>query len=94
MPFELQFLPSALKEWHKLGDTIRDHFKKKLAERMLNPRVEADKLRDAELKDCYKIKLRSAGYRMVYRVDDTAITVTVVAVGKRDRSAVYRDAKR
>lgn len=94
MPFELQFLPSAFKEWHKLGETLRGQFKKKLAERLLNPRVEADKLRDADLKDCYKIKLRSAGYRLVYRVDDTTVTVTVVAVGKRERSAVYGAAKR
>ena len=94
MPFELQFLPSALKEWKKLGATLREPFKKKLAERLQNPRVEADKLRAADLKDCYKIKLRSAGYRLVYRVDDTTVTVTVVTIGQRNRGAVYGTAKR
>jgi mRNA interferase RelE/StbE len=39
--------------------------------------------------DCYKIKLRQAGYRLVYRVDDDVVFVTVIAVGKRDKSAVY-----
>jgi mRNA interferase RelE/StbE len=34
MSYDLQFLPSALKEWQKLGSTIRDQFKKKLAERL------------------------------------------------------------
>lgn len=58
------------------------------------PKVEADKLRDAELKDCYKIKLTSAGYRLVYRVDDPAVTVRVVTVGKRNRGIAYEAAKR
>jgi mRNA interferase RelE/StbE len=90
MSYELQFLPSALKEWQKLGSTIREQFKKKLAERLKTPRVPGDALHG--LSDHYKIKLRSAGYRLVYRVEDTTITVTVVAVGKRERSEVYRAA--
>ena len=39
--------------------------------------------------DCYKIKLRQAGYRLVYRVDDDTVFVTVIAVGKRDKNGVY-----
>ena len=41
------------------------------------------------MKDCYKIKLRSAGYRLIYQVRDLEILVSVVAVGKRDRNQVY-----
>ncbi|MFN2910805.1 type II toxin-antitoxin system RelE family toxin, partial [Escherichia coli] len=41
MTYKLAFNESALKEWIKLGHTIRDQFKKKLAERLLNPRVPA-----------------------------------------------------
>lgn len=37
----------------------------------------------------YTIKLRQAGYRLVCTVEDQTITVTVIAVGKRDRNAVY-----
>jgi len=92
MIFELAFLPSALKEWEKLGATVREQFKKKLAERLAAPRSSKDALHG--LRDHYKIKLRDAGYRLVYRVDDQAIVVTVVAVGKRERSAVYRQAGR
>ncbi len=92
MTYSLQFLPSALKEWEALGSTIRSQFKKKLAERLETPRVPKDSL--SGLKDHYKIKLRQAGYRLVYRVDDKVVTVTVVAVGKRERSAVYETAKR
>jgi len=30
MTYELEFLPSALKEWEKLGHTVREQAKKKL----------------------------------------------------------------
>ncbi|MBL4630626.1 MAG: type II toxin-antitoxin system RelE/ParE family toxin [Paraglaciecola sp.] len=40
--------------------------------------------------DCYKIKLRSAGYRLVFQVRDDEIVVSVVAVGKRERNQVYK----
>lgn len=92
MIFDLQFLPSALKEWEKLGGPIREQFKKKLAERLQHPRTPKDALHG--LRDHYKIKLRDAGYRLVYRVEDRTVTVTVVAVGKRERNRVYKDAAR
>lgn len=69
-----------MKEWKKLGDTVRQQFKKKLAEVLLNPRVEANRL--SSLPDCYKIKLRSSGYRLEF----------VVAVDRRERDEVYRKA--
>ncbi len=43
--------------------------------------------------DCYKIKLKNAGYRLVYQVDDHRIIVTIVAVGKRENLIVYRVAE-
>ena len=90
MSYELVFDPRALKEWKKLGETIREQFKKKLAEVLEHPRVEAAKLR--ELTDCYKIKLRSSGYRLIYQVQEEKIIVFVVAIGKREKSAAYEDA--
>jgi len=90
MSYELAFLPSALKEWRKLGGTIREQFKKKLVERLVEPRAPTDAL--SGLADCYKIKLRAAGYRLVYRVEHERVTVVVVAVGKRERNAVYKAA--
>ena len=42
--------------------------------------------------DRYKIKLRSVGYRLVYEVRDKRLIVVVVAVGKRERNAVYKAA--
>lgn len=88
--YNLEFLPSALKEWRKLGGNVREQFRKKLEERVANPRVPSAKLRD--LPDCYKIKLRAAGFRLVYRVADDRLIVTVITVGRRDRNRVYKSA--
>lgn len=87
MRFELGFLEQALKEWGKLDSSTREQFKAKLNERLDNPRVPAAKL--SGHKDRYKIKLRSVGYRLVYEVRDSEVIVVVVAVGKRERNAVY-----
>jgi mRNA interferase RelE/StbE len=92
MTYKLEFLPSARKEWDKLGHTLREQFKKKLAERLELPRIAADALHG--MPDCYKIKLKSSGYRLVYEVIDKRVVVSVVAVGKRDRSEVYGRAKK
>ncbi len=88
MSYELSFHPDALLEWRKLDETVREQFKKKLAERLQHPRVPSAKLTGH--KDRYKIKLRSVGFRLVYEVRDTVLLVIVVAVGKRERNAVYR----
>ena len=39
-----------------------------------------------------KIKLKNAGYRLVYQVDDCRVMVIVVAVGKRENLTVHRAA--
>lgn len=90
MTCSLAFVESALKEWRKLAPPIRDQFKKKLAKRLESPRVPSARLHN--LPDCYKIKLRAIGYRLVYQVDDKVVVVTVIAVGKRDKNMIYRAA--
>ncbi len=88
MSYSLEFKESALKKWKKLDGTIREQFKKKLAERLELPHIESARL--SGMPDCYKIKLKNAGYRLVYQVDDKRIVVIVVAIGKRENLAVYR----
>ena len=90
MTYSLEFDARALKEWQKLGDTVREQLKKKLAEVLLNPRIEANRLHS--LPDCYKIKLRSSGYRLVYQVIGREVVVFVVAVDRREREQAYRKA--
>ena len=87
MTYRIKFLPSALKEWKKLAPPIQKQFKNKLAERVKNPHNPANKLRG--FKNVYKIKLRSAGYRLVYEVNDAEIFIYIIAIGKRERGLVY-----
>jgi mRNA interferase RelE/StbE len=75
MTYSLEFKESALKEWRKLDSSLREQFKKKLAERIENPRIESSKL--SGMPDCYKIKLKSAGYRLVYQVEEARLVVIV-----------------
>ncbi|WP_038308064.1 type II toxin-antitoxin system RelE family toxin [Kingella kingae] len=82
-----RFVAEAEDEWRKLENSIKQQFKSALAKRLENPRIPFAALHN--MPDCYKIKLHKIGYRLVYRVDDNVITVTVIAIGKRDKSVVY-----
>lgn len=92
MNYVLSFDERALKEFQSLDNSIRVQFKKKLQNILINPMIDAKKLRS--LKDCYKIKLQSSGYRLVYQVDEKAKEVCVVAVAKREKEAAYKNALR
>lgn len=87
MTYTVKFREDALKEWHKLDKTIQQQFVKKLKKCCENPHIPSAKLRG--IKDCYKIKLRASGYRLVCQVIDNQLIIAIVAVGKRERSDVY-----
>jgi mRNA interferase RelE/StbE len=91
MTYKLTFLEPAKKEWDRLSKQIQIDFKKKLSKRLENPIILKDKL--SGLKDCYKIKLRTVGYRLIYKVYEDRVVVQVIAVAKRDKDAVYKLAK-
>ena len=88
MSYTVKFREDALKEWQKLDKTIQQQFAKKLKKCCDNPHIPSAKLRG--IKDCYKIKLRTSGFRLVYQVIDDVLVIAVVAVGKRERSEVYQ----
>lgn len=91
MTYKLSFDKRAMKEWRKLSPPIQQQFKRKLITRLENPHVSADKLSGYSHR--YKIKLRAAGYRLVYEVIDDEITVLVLAIGKREKNRIYQQAK-
>ena len=80
--YNLEFAESALKEWEDLDGSVKKVLKRHLEERLRQPHVPGSKLRGAPNR--YKIKLRKVGYRLVYDVDDTTVTVLVLAVARRD----------
>lgn len=85
MTYTLFFLPDARSEWDNLDGSIKKLFKTALKRRLETPKVPGAQLR-APLLDCYKIKLRGVGYRLVYLVrdDDQAPSIVVLTVGRRD----------
>ena len=91
MTYKLTFLKSAKKEWDKLDIPIKERFKAKLIQRIEEPHVPRDKL--AGMNDCYKIKLRALGCRLVYKVIKEKITIQVIAAGKRNKEVVYKYAR-
>jgi mRNA interferase RelE/StbE len=83
MNYELAIHPGAEKEWAKLDGSIKRRFKEKLAKERLNrPRIAKDALR--ELPDCYKIKITTPQFRLIYHVNDTARLLTILSVASRD----------
>ena len=89
MIYELAFDPRALKEWQKLGEPVKNQFRKKLAEVLSHPRIPSARLHD--FPDCYKIKLKASGFRLVYQVKDAQVLILVIAIGKREKSAAYQN---
>ena len=91
MSYELSFHPDALAEWKKLDAPVREMFKKKLAERLQNPRIPAARLSGGH-RDRFKIKLREAGYRLVYEVRDGVLMVLIITINKHEHNAIYKAA--
>lgn len=83
MNYELAIHPEAEKEWAKLDGSIKRRFKEKLVkERLKHPRVAKNALR--ELPDCYKIKITTPQFRLIYHVNDTKKLLTIISVATRD----------
>jgi mRNA interferase RelE/StbE len=91
--FSLEFNVLAFREWKKLDHSVRSQFKKQLEKRVQNPRVASAKLH-GDLNNFYKIKLTAVGYRLVYEVIDHKLVILVIAIGRRDQSAVYKEASK
>jgi mRNA interferase RelE/StbE len=79
--YRLQFLPQAKQEWDKLDGSIKTQFAKLLLRRLDESRVPSAAL--TAMPACYKIKLRSTGFHLVYRVQTDALVLLTIAIGKR-----------
>ncbi|AWK14252.1 type II toxin-antitoxin system RelE/ParE family toxin [Candidatus Fukatsuia symbiotica] len=93
MIFNIDFDERALKEWLKLDKAICEQFKKKLRKLQENPYIESACLH-GDLAGCFKIKLRSSEFRLIYQVIDEEIVILVLAVGKREDEKVYDVARK
>jgi len=64
MSYELNFHPDALDEWRKLDRSVREQFKKKLAERLEDPRVPASQLAAEKTVSKSSCAMRDSGWSM------------------------------
>ena len=91
--YQLKFDRDALKEWKKLDGSIKEEFKKALSRRLKAPIVESARLH-GNLSNCFKIKSKSSGYRLIYTVVEAEVVVIVLAVGERDKQRAYIAARK
>lgn len=91
--YQLKFDRDALKEWNKLDGSIKEEFKKALSRRLKSPVVESARLH-GNLSNCFKIKSKSSGYRIIYTVDGTELAIIVLAIGERDKQQAYNAARK
>jgi|SRR6185437_4201894 len=89
MSYNLEFEAKAKKEWDKLDNTVRQVFKDAIKRRLINPFVPKDRLHGTGKHECYKIKLRTYGFRLIYKIDHDKIILLVISVGKRENDDVY-----
>lgn len=81
----------SLKEWNKIDHSIQRLFQRKLSSVVLNPIIVNNRLR-GKLSNCYKIKLKRAGYRLIYEVRCQTVVLLVWAIDKREDDKVYDSA--
>lgn len=85
--YGIAFAENALKSWKKLDHTIKEQFAKKLEKLVVDP-TQAPMLR-GDLHGLYKVKLKSSGYRLVYKIQDSELVILVLNVGKRENDEIY-----
>ena len=91
--YRLAFQDAALVEWQKLDGSVKEPLRQLLKKRLEAPRVRGAELHRA-VADCYKIKLREQGFRLIYQMQDQRPIVLAISVGKRDRNAAYEAANK
>ena len=90
--YNLVFRPSAKKAWHKLDPGVRNKLEKTLERRLQNPFIESAAL-SGDLAGCYKIKSKSSGIRLIYKVTESNLILLVITVGRREGGESYEDAR-
>lgn len=88
MAYSIKVHDDFVAELNKLDTTIKMQLRKKLDKVVENPHIPKNRLAGG-LHNCYKIKLRRAGVRLVYQVNDDEIYILLLTVGKRVDNEVY-----
>lgn len=94
MMYKLEFLPEAKKEKDKLEGSVLVFVEKGL-NRIKVLGMQAGQPLHGKLAGCHKLKNKRLGLRIVFRSSPNGIEIIqIVAIGKRDKLTVYRDAEK
>ncbi|MDH2997170.1 plasmid stabilization system protein [Pasteurellaceae bacterium LFhippo2] len=88
MAYSIKVHDDFVAELNKLDPTVKQQLRKKLDKVVENPHIPKNRL-SGDLHNCYKIKLRKAGVRLIYQVNDDEIYILLLTVGKRADNEVY-----
>ena len=92
--YELEFLPEAKVEKDQL-DGSQLVFVEKGRDRIKILGMKAGQPLHGKLAGCKKLKNKRLGLRIVFRPSPNGIEIIqIIAIGKRDKLAVYRDAEK
>lgn len=98
MNWTVEFLPEARKDIKSLGKSQWVLIQKALKKVSQNPLPVTEggygKPLSGSLAGCYKIKLRTAGLRTVYKLQRTETSMLVIVVGVRADEEVYELAEK
>lgn len=87
MTYAIEFEKNAHKKFEKLHPQIAEQFIRKLEALLKNPKIRKNKL--SGLAELYRIKLKAAGYRLVYKVKDDTKVIFIIDVDRRDTIYKY-----
>lgn len=91
MAYSIKVHEDFVTELAKLDPAVKQQLRKKLDKVVENPHIPKNRL-SGDLHNCYKIKLRKAGVRLIYQVNDEEIYILLLTVGRRADNAVYETA--
>ncbi|MDO5714397.1 MAG: type II toxin-antitoxin system RelE/ParE family toxin [Tissierellia bacterium] len=102
MTFHLSFLKEALSDYEHLDGSQKKIVNKALKRILLNPLPSNEggygkplgNLKDSKLSGLLKIKLKSFGLRIVYKLERKNDIVLVIIIGTRADSKVYKEASK
>lgn len=91
MAYSIKTHDDFVAELAKLDSSVKQQLRKKLAKVIENPHIPKNRL-GGGLHNCYKIKLKKAGVRLVYQVNDDEIYILLLTVDRRADNEVYNTA--
>lgn len=102
MSYKLSFIKDAKKDYLKLDGSQKIIVDKALKKIVKNPLSNTEggygkalsNLSNSNLAGLLKVKLKSSGLRIVYKLEKINDKVVVIVIGMRDDSKVYKEAER